>query len=270
MIAPVAYLDTGFPPSRRDGSPAGEPALVLVHGDFSAGAYTWSRQIRALMESCRVVAVDRAGHGRSRRLPGPYTFAGDARDLLATLDALAIRRAHFAGHSYGALVVIEAARVRPESVCSLHLVEPPYLSLLSEDPDVARLMAESGRARRLGGPPEAVAAAFFRAVIGEVGASELMKHKAWQALVIDADRLVQEEFAGDYPAAAIRDVPRVPTFVYSGGKSHPGLVRVARRVAELLGAGLDTFPEAGHDVPKSARAFTETLGRRVAPFPAQA
>lgn len=265
MIAPLAYLDTGTPID----APSDVPALLLVHGDFSAGTYTWSRQIQGLRDLFRIISVDRAGHGRTKARPGRYTFRGDAEDLIATLDALGVRRAHLVGHSYGALAVLEATRLGPDRASSLHLVEAPYLALLPEDHDVNRLAAEAGAAKRLSDetPRGEIAFAFFKAVIGEEGAERLRRHKAWPMLVKDADRLVREEFAGEYPAEAIHSLPAVPTFVYAGGMSHPGLQQVCRRLAELLDAPLETFPEAGHDVPKSAVAFTEILAHHIQQAP---
>lgn len=261
MIAPLAYLDSGTPP--KAAGPV--QTVVFVHGDFSAGVYTWSRQIGALRDRCRIIAVDRRGHGRSTRRMERYTFAQDARDLLATLDALGVRRAHFAGHSYGGLVVLEAARSRKSEPVSLHLVEAPYLALLPDDPDVRKLVEEAGAANRLSPetPLDEIAFAFFKAVLGREGAARLREHKAWPTLVKDAERLVREEFAAQYPPSAIRDLPDLPIFVYAGGRSHPGLQKVARAIASRCRAPLTIFPEAGHDVPKSAEEFTSALLRNI-------
>lgn len=262
VIAPLAYLDTGIPP----GAGGAPESLLLVHGDFSAGTYTWGRQIHELRDRFRVVSVDRRGHGRTPAGQGRYTIEKDAKDLIATAAALGIKRAHLVGHSYGALVTLEAARTAPGLAKSLHLVEAPYLSLLPKDPDVERLARQADATKRLpeGTAPDEIAFAFFEAVIGTEAAERLRGHKAWPAIVLDADRLIREEFAGEYPAAAICELPALPAFVYSGGKSHPGLQKVSARIAQLLKARHETFHEAGHDVPKSAAAFTESLAQNIA------
>ena len=268
MIAPLAYLDTGVPP----GAGSRFETVLFVHGDFSAGTFTWGRQIGELKERLRIVSVDRRGHGRTPPAPGRYTIAGDARDLLATARSLGIGRAHLVGHSYGALVALEATRLSPGLVVSLHLVEAPYLSLLPDDPDVGRLARESAAAKGLpaGTPPDAVASAFFEAVIGKAAAERLRSHRAWPGIIRDADRLRREEFAGEYPPLRLGELAPRPTFVYSGGRSHPGLQKVSAELSRRLRAPHETFPEAGHDVPKSAASFTEVLARNVAGAAAEA
>ena len=54
-----------------------------------------------------------------------------AMDVLGLLDTLEVDRGHLIGHSFGANVALEAARVGPDRVVSLTLLEPPlgfYLS----------------------------------------------------------------------------------------------------------------------------------------------
>lgn len=236
--------------------------LLLVHGDFSAGRGAWRRQVESLGSRCRMLVVDRRGHGSSPRLEGRYTIAQDAADLLEVLQAEGIDSVHLVGHSYGGLVAIELAASQPETVRSLHLIEPPFLSLAHDHPDVAALAQATRRLQASDGlSDEALTEAFFRLVLGDEAVEALKAKPAWEGLVREAKRFRKEEFVGDYPAAALRRLPEgLAVALYSGGKSHPGLQEVARRLASLLpGARLHFFPEAGHDVQRIGAPFDAAL-----------
>ncbi len=252
MPLPLFYHDLG----------TGEP-LVLVHGSFSTGAATWGAQMRTLAACHRLLVVDRRGHGASPRAPRPYTIAGDALDILAAADQADMAAFHLAGHSYGGLVAIEIARRAPERVRSLHLIEPPYLALLPDDLHVRELdrrgrtiFAQAGRWE-----PEQIAAAFFELLLGPAGLQALQARRAWPAIVAEAKRAADEEFAGDYPAgvaAALR--LHGPVQVYTGGRSHPGLRALARRLAALIpGARLVEVSDADHAVQRWNEPFDAAL-----------
>src|SRR4051794_19927160 len=90
------------------------PAVVLLHGSFSFGALAFSEQ-RPLAEEFELHLVDRRGFGRSPEGAGPVDFETEAPEIAALLD----RPAHLLGHSYGAIVAMFAAALRPEAVRSL-------------------------------------------------------------------------------------------------------------------------------------------------------
>jgi pimeloyl-ACP methyl ester carboxylesterase len=252
MLLPLFYHDLG----------RGDP-LVLVHGSFSTGEATWSTQMRTLAAYHRLVVVDRRGHGASPREPRPYTIGSDAQDILSVADRAGANAFHLAGHSYGGLVAIELARRAPERVRSLHLIEPPYLSLLPDDPEVRELdrrgrliFAQAGRWE-----PERTADAFFEMLLGPAGFAALRARRAWPAIVAEAERAAYEEFAGEYPAGAVTTLELTgPVQIYTGGRSHPGLRRLARRLAELIpGARLFEVSDADHAVQRWSEPFDAAL-----------
>jgi pimeloyl-ACP methyl ester carboxylesterase len=104
----------------------GEPA-VFVHGSFGWGEETWRAQ-RPLAAQYRLVLVDRRGFGGSPA-NGRVDFERDARDVAELLDD----GTHLVGHSYGGVVSLLAAGLRPDAVRSLTVIEPPALSLLGDD-----------------------------------------------------------------------------------------------------------------------------------------
>jgi pimeloyl-ACP methyl ester carboxylesterase len=241
------------------------PPMVLVHGDLSNGQLAWAGQMATLPRHHRLVVLDRRGHGASPREPKPFTIAGDAADVVWAAHTVGADQFHLVGQSYGGLVAIEVARHWPDQVLSLHLIEPPYLSLLHDDPDVAELDRRGREVFALArtARPAEVAVAFIEMLAGPKTVERLRERPVWPALVAEAARLADAEFPGDYPADALDDLALAedaPIRVYSGGASHPALQRVARRLAESIkGAQLVHIAEAGHDVQRASEPFEWAL-----------
>jgi pimeloyl-ACP methyl ester carboxylesterase len=83
---------------------AGDP-MVLAHGLTSVGE-RWADLAAALADRYRVLVPDLRGHGRSTGPPETIGFDRFAADLVALLDHLGLERAHFVGHSAGALALL--------------------------------------------------------------------------------------------------------------------------------------------------------------------
>ena len=117
----------------RDGTPIafatsgrGVP-LVLVHGT-TADHSRWSPLLATLERFFRVYRVDRRGRGGSGETE-PYSIEREYEDLAAVIESIG-EPAHVLGHSFGALVALEAAlRVPRAAVRSLVLYEPPVSTL---------------------------------------------------------------------------------------------------------------------------------------------
>ncbi|HYW15116.1 MAG TPA: alpha/beta hydrolase [Allosphingosinicella sp.] len=98
--------------------------VLLVHGAMTTH-HDWLEGPAALLsEGARVTAVDRPGHGLSRR----PRFVGTPRDQAAQiaegLDRLRVGPAVVVGHSFGALVALALAERFPDRVTGLVLVSP--------------------------------------------------------------------------------------------------------------------------------------------------
>lgn len=81
--------------------PPGAPTIVLLHGWIASGGVNWYRVFEPLGEHFRVVAPDLRGHARGLRSRRRFRLADCADDTAATLDALGIESAIFAGYSMG-------------------------------------------------------------------------------------------------------------------------------------------------------------------------
>jgi lipase len=113
VTAPLHYHELG----RRDG-----PALLALHGIGGHGQ-RWRRLADRQLAGCRVIAPDLRGHGESLRLP-PWTLEQHAADLLSLLDHLGVSGLPVMGHSFGAAVAIYLARLAPQRVTKLILLDP--------------------------------------------------------------------------------------------------------------------------------------------------
>jgi aminoacrylate hydrolase len=112
----------------------GGEAVLLSAGLGGAAAF-WAPQLPALEPGFRVIHADHRGTGANREpLPEGYTIAHMARDALEVLDAAGVARAHILGHALGGLVALELARMAPERVGRLVLVN----AWAKADPHTAR------------------------------------------------------------------------------------------------------------------------------------
>ena len=109
---------------------AGEP-LLLLHGGMGIGA-DWRYVFPEDPPGHRVIVPDLRGHGRSTNPEGAFTFRQCARDVLALLDHLALRRVKAIGMSMGAKTLLHVATQQPERIEAMVLVSatprfPPSL-----------------------------------------------------------------------------------------------------------------------------------------------
>jgi 3-oxoadipate enol-lactonase len=79
------------------------PVLVLSNS-LGTDLGMWVPQMPALLEHFRVLRYDARGHGQSGVPPGPYRISQFGEDVIALMDRLGIRRAHFCGLSMGGMI----------------------------------------------------------------------------------------------------------------------------------------------------------------------
>jgi pimeloyl-ACP methyl ester carboxylesterase len=123
--------------SARSPLPAGDleveyvgcgPLVVLIHGSVVGAARTWRHQL-SLAERWRLCLPNRPGFGTS-----PPLQRGDFEAEAPLFAELLGDGAHLVGHSYGAVIALYAAVLRPHAVRSLTISEPGCLRVAAGDP----------------------------------------------------------------------------------------------------------------------------------------
>jgi pimeloyl-ACP methyl ester carboxylesterase len=116
------------------------PRVIMIHGGAqgtsSAGHKNFRKQERLGSEGWQLSVPDRPGHGESAD-PGRPDDA-DA-DSIWTAELLG-DGAHLVGHSFGGLVALFAAGLRPEAVRSLLLIEPALHKVAAHRPAVRKML----------------------------------------------------------------------------------------------------------------------------------
>ena len=119
----------GLPFHYREFSRRGTP-LILLHG-LASQSHIFDLLAPKLAQSFRVIAFDQRGHGESAKPDSGYDFKSVSEDLRALLDALKIKRALIAGHSWGGNVALFFAAYFPERVRGIILIDGGFLDIQS-------------------------------------------------------------------------------------------------------------------------------------------
>jgi pimeloyl-ACP methyl ester carboxylesterase len=101
---------------------AGAPPLVFVHG-FACSHEDWHAQIEFFSPRCQVVACDLRGHGATPGRPHECSIEHYGGDVAALVSHLELKDCILVGHSMGCRVVLEAARLNPDAVAGIVLVD---------------------------------------------------------------------------------------------------------------------------------------------------
>jgi pimeloyl-ACP methyl ester carboxylesterase len=99
------------------------PPLVCLHG-LTANAWSFEAIVSAGIARVRkTVCLDLRGRGLSDRPASGYGLADHAGDVLAVLDEMGAERVVLCGHSFGGLLSLYMARIHPERVERLVLLD---------------------------------------------------------------------------------------------------------------------------------------------------
>jgi pimeloyl-ACP methyl ester carboxylesterase len=227
------------------------PPVVLVHGSVVGAERTW-RQQRPLAARWTLIAPNRPGFGGS-----PPLRRGDFEAEAPLIAELLGDGAHLVGHSYGAVIALCAAALRPEAVHSLTVSEPGALRLAAGDPQVDATIAngeELYRRRAEIAPRDFVL--LFRSGVGsaretpdelpdwlERGARHVMAERPPWEVELPLEALARATF---------------PTLVLSGGHS-PVFDAVCDALAEAVGARRTVVPGRAHSIPTVGEAYNAVL-----------
>ena len=226
------------------------PPVVLVHGSVGGGESTWAEQ-RPLAERYTLIVVDRPGYGKTAMVE-QEDFEDDASLVAGALG----EGAHLVGHSYGGVVSLLAAAVRPEAVRSLTVVEPPAFALARGHPAVDALVAALARhwssADR---DPDA----FLRRFLELVGSSMRLPSPLPPELERGARILLVERppWEAEIPLDILSG-SAFPKLVVSGAH-HVAFDAVCDVLEERLSAERAVIGGAGHSVPRTGTPFNQRL-----------
>ena len=249
----IRYIDTGR-----------GPAVVLIHG-LAASMYSWRHTILPVAQSgFRVIAFDNRGFGFSDKPARGYDNKAYVDLLFGLLDSLDVSEAVLVGHSMGGDIAAEAALDRPDRVRGLVLIDAaglavrwPFMLRVAHWPVVGALFDRlRGRAATAG-----ILKALY-AVPSRVTAKEVDQYYA--PIAEPGFGRCLRGVLGQFRFDALKDrLARVatPTLVAWGTADRLIPVAVGESMAaQIPGALLVRFPDAGHAVPEeSPEAFNEAL-----------
>jgi len=254
---PVAYLDEGS-----------GPPVILAHCS-SASHRMWGALIRELAGSYRVLAPDLIGYGQSGPWPQgrPYEADADAR-VLAALARKAGGPVHFVGHSYGAAMALEAARMLGGAeVRGMTLIEPVSFHLLkAAGRDTAykevEAVAHGTIAAMANGDRRRASAIYMGFWLGRLR-WWLAPRKLKDPVMETVDKVALEFAAIEahtVESLAPYQALRVPALLLYGAKTR----QPAKEVIEVLGRTLpmsraQPLPGAGHMSPFTHRDAVNAL-----------
>jgi pimeloyl-ACP methyl ester carboxylesterase len=192
------------------------PPLVLVHGT-TANRTRWARVLPALTQQHTVYTMDRRGRGASGDAEA-YALEREFEDVVAVVNSIG-GPVDLLGHSFGAVVVLEAA-LRTSNVRRLVIYEPPPTGTRFVPSQLLRRMEDLLAA----GDRDGVVTTFFREA-ARLPPHELEMMRAdpsWPARVAAAHTILRECYAEEElppfdPARFKRFT--TPTLLLLGGES---------------------------------------------------
>lgn len=226
------------------------PRVVLVHGGVLSGREAWRGQ-RPLAQRWSLLAPDRPGHGLS-----PHARQDFESEAALVGDQLLDEPSHLVGLSYGAIVAMYAAALRPGTVRSLTVIEPPATGVARGIPVVDEFGA-------------AVRSVFEATELSPVDLLELFFPIAGvpypvpdplpEALLKGALQLhgARPPDEAEPPLTELR-AATFPKLVVSGGHTSANEI-ICDTIAARIGAERAVCPGADHVVPDTGAPFNELL-----------
>jgi pimeloyl-ACP methyl ester carboxylesterase len=110
------------------------PPLLLLHGVGDTIQTSFGVILPALVRNREVIAFEQQGYGHTADIPDrPFSFEQSAKDAVALLDCLKIRKADLFGFSNGGTIALEVAIEHPQVARKL-IVASGFFSRDGADP----------------------------------------------------------------------------------------------------------------------------------------
>jgi pimeloyl-ACP methyl ester carboxylesterase len=257
----MAYMDV-----RPEGRPDA-PVVVLLHGKNFWGAY-WRDTIATLVAAgYRAVVPDQVGFGKSAKPEIHYSFDLLARNTVALLDHLGIKRFAVVGHSMGGMLAVRLARAWPGRVTRLVLENP--IGLEDYRLKVPPVPTDWFERNDMSRTTEAIRSAFQRYVVRwdeaiyehyvEIHARVRLsgEYPRWaRASALTAQMIYQQPVRHEFPLIV------VPTLLVIGLEDRTALGRglVSPEAEATLGRYTELGRAAAKDIPGSRLVELPSVG----------
>jgi len=227
------------------------PKVVLVHGSIVDARRTWRHQL-PLAERWTLCLPNRPGFAGSPPLP-----RGDFEVEAPLVAELLGEGAHLVGHSYGAVIALLAAALRPEAVRSLVVSEPGTLNVARGDAEVDATIAHGDELYRRAGDlePRQFVAYFRQGVHSSHETPDTLPD--WLERGARLTMAERPPWEAEVPFEELARAP-FPKLVISGGHSR-AFELVCDVVAERTGARRATVSGRGHTIPGTGAPYNEML-----------
>ena len=224
---------------------------MLVHGTGLDHRFWELGDVRsALAEHYTVYAIERRGRGGSGDAD-VYELEREIEDVAAVVESID-EPVTLLGHSYGALIALDAA-LRIGNLQGLVLYEPPFGPEIP--PEIEQLLGAIQALLADGEKEEALITDLTAVGTPEASLEELRSSPSWQTLVDAADTLPREFeafFEYEFDTDRFTEI-NTPTVLLTGGESHPSLVELTAIVDETLpDSRIVVFDGQGHFAMNSA------------------
>ena len=209
---------------------AGEP-LLLLHG-FNGSGQAFQDFLADYAAGYQVILPDLRGHGRSTNPSGAFTHRQAAKDVLALLDHLGLRRVRGIGTSTGGMTLVHMATQQPERIEAMILVgatiyfpEQARVIMRSRDPEqITPEEMERARAVHKNGDEQILALrrqfhAFKDSYDDMNFTAPFLATIQARTLVVHGDR--DQFFPVDIPLQIYRSVPKSYLWIVPNGGHGP-------------------------------------------------
>jgi pimeloyl-ACP methyl ester carboxylesterase len=246
---------------------AGAQTLMLVHG-WTCDDTSWSGQVPALTRQYRVLTLDLPGHGRSGRLEASK-FSMDlfARAVEAVRAEAGADRLVLVGHSMGTPVIRQYARLYPQHVTALVLVDG--VVVLGAPPRPGVQPAQAPVADRMKGPDGPKnREAMIRGMFTPATPKALQDHVLKMMMAAPEATAYGAMVATFDPKIWGNDVMTMPVLGIFADKSALGNPEVTKKIFpnyehhEVPGTGHFVMMEQPQEFNRLLTAFVDRLGKR--------
>jgi pimeloyl-ACP methyl ester carboxylesterase len=229
------------------------PPMVLVHGSWS-DHHGFDRVVAGLAGSFRVLVYDRRGHSESDRPLDQGSVQEDGRDLAALLEHLDVWPAHAVASSFGGVISLNLATLRPDLFRSVVSHEPPLLDMLPADHPLRTAaddatLSSAQLAEQAEADPEDAARRFVEEVAFGPGSWDQLPRFLRETFVRNAPTFADERRdpgAGRVDLERLKRFPR-PILLSKGEIGPPYLHAIVDvLVASLPQAEVKTYAGGGH------------------------